>query len=457
MKKILLGNKEYQVESIFETDFCIVGGGTAGIAASISAIDMNLSFIVVEKNIALSGTMSSALVSPMMPTKTKPTKTRKRIIELQQEIEKSELTNKTNKTTIWYDGDLLTRSIESKISEYEKGEILFNASVTEVIVEDEEIKYIIVNSFNNLIAIKAKTFLDSTGDAFLSKLSGVKTVSGDDNGINQAITLRHEVANIDMKKLMDYLRSVDYTFNPLDQEQYVEFVYVPEIDAIGRLSNVIEKGVSEGKISKVESRYIQGFAIPSKPGAMTFNSPQLENIYRTNDSLGLSKHVIEGKRMIYNIHSFLKENIPGFENSYVAKVANMLGIRESNRIVGQYVLNESDYANRSKFDDGIARGDWYIDIHSDDLEVESKEFKDKYGDGEYYEIPYRSLITNEIRNLIVAGRSISTTFIMQSSVRIQQTVFDMGAAAAIGSRISIDEGIDINKVDGKKVKEINYE
>lgn len=456
MKKILSNSKEYIVDEILEFDYCIVGGGTAGIAAALSAIDQGLEFIIVEKNINLSGTMVSALVSPMMPTQTKPTKTREKIISLQREIENSKLSDKNNPTTIWYDGDLLTKSIEKQITGYDKARILFNSTLTDVIVEEGRIKYIIVNSFNNRVAIKSNNYLDSTGDAYLSKLSGVKIESGDESGMPQAISLRHEVANIDIHKLMNFLRDVDYKFNPLDEKEYVEFVYVPGSEILGGVSKIFDEAIANGKLTEAEGRYIQGFTIPSKPGAMTFNSPQLENKYKVSDSLGLSEYVTKGREMIYNVHGFIKENIPGFENSYVSKVANMLGIRESNRIVGQYVLNELDYANRRKFDDGIAMGDWYIDIHTDDLEVESEEFKEKYNKGEYYEIPLRSLLTNELENLIVAGRCISTTFKMQSSVRIQQTVFDMGAAASIAVKISNMNNTPLNKVDGSDVRKLNY-
>lgn len=456
MKKILLNNKEYKVDEIIETDFCIVGGGTAGIAAAISSIEQNINFIIVEKHIHFSGTMALALVSPMMPTNTKPTKTRSKIIELQKEIEKSNLTNKNNKTTIWYNSDLLTKSIENQITNYKKGQVLFNSLLVETLVFEGNIKYIILNSFNNIIAIKAKNYLDSTGDAFLSKQAGVKIESGDENGMPQAISLRHEISNIDIEKLINFLKKVDYKFNPLNKKDYIEFVYIPNAPILGGLNKYFKNAVENKKLTKAETRYIQGFTIPTKPGTMTFNSPQLKNKYKTSDSLGLSKHILNGKQMIYNTHSFLKENIPGFENSYVSKIANMLGIRESNRIIGKYILNENDYSNRAKFDDGIAQGDWYIDIHNDDLEVESSEFKSKYKPGEYYEIPLRSLQTKEIKNLIVAGRCISTTFKMQSSVRIQQTVFDMGSAAAIAAKISLEKNIDINKIDGREVKRINY-
>ncbi len=82
--------------------------------------------------------------------------------------------------------------------------------------------------------------------------------------------------------------------------------------------------------------------------------------------------------------------------------------------------------NQARFEDGLVRGDWFIDVHSQSKGL----FHQKgYEHGDYYEIPYRSLINPQVSNLLTVGRCISTTFLMQASVRITPTVIDMGDAA----------------------------
>ena len=104
----------------------------------------------------------------------------------------------------------------------------------------------------------------------------------------------------------------------------------------------------------------------------------------------------------------------------------MLGARESWRIRGKYYMTEDDYHNRSRFPDAVARTAWYIDAHGERVD-------EKLPKGEFYEIPYRALITEEVPNLLVAGRCISASFVLQASMRIQPTCMSIGEAAGIAA------------------------
>ena len=145
----------------------------------------------------------------------------------------------------------------------------------------------------------------------------------------------------------------------------------------------------------------------------------------------------------------MKAYMPGFEHAYLQREASMLGIRESWRIRGIYTLTEEDYLKRAKFEDGVVRGDWYIDVHSSSQGLVQK---NKYEAGEYYEIPYRSLVTEEIGNLIVAGRCISTTFLMQASIRIQPTLIDMGEVVGKACHYSVHHQIPLNEIHGNVLR-----
>ena len=127
----------------------------------------------------------------------------------------------------------------------------------------------------------------------------------------------------------------------------------------------------------------------------------------------------------------------------------MLGVRESWRIDGVYRLTEQDYARQARFDDGLVRGDWFIDVHSQSKGL----FHQKgYQPGDYYEIPYRCFIAPQVSNLLVAGRCISTTFLMQASVRIIPTVIDMGDAAGCACAFSAASGVPPLALSGVEVR-----
>ena len=127
----------------------------------------------------------------------------------------------------------------------------------------------------------------------------------------------------------------------------------------------------------------------------------------------------------------------------------MLGIRESWRLEGEYILTEDDYTNQARFDDGIARGDWYIDVHS---ATKGLFHQNTYHDGDYYEIPYRSLVCAAVPNLVTAGRCISATFLMQASIRILPTVIDIGQAAGTACVLSMRTGTPLQQLDGRTLR-----
>ena len=153
-----------------------------------------------------------------------------------------------------------------------------------------------------------------------------------------------------------------------------------------------------------------------------------------------------GRRSIRRLVNFLVGYVPGFEDAYLIRSADMLGIRESWRIEGSYVLDVDDYIERARFDDAVAKGTWYIDVHSSTKGLVHME---KYQRGEYYEIPYRCLTNCVVGNLLTVGRCISTSFLVQASVRIQQTAIDMGDSAGKACARALAEGVELNKYDGK--------
>ena len=152
--------------------------------------------------------------------------------------------------------------------------------------------------------------------------------------------------------------------------------------------------------------------------------------------------------MIFRLVSFLKACMPGFEHAYLIREASSPGVRESYRIVGKYVLNEDDYIKRARFEDAVAKGDWYIDVHS---ATKGLVHMEKYRRGEYYEIPYRCLINEQVDNLLTIGRCISTTFLAQASIRIQPTVIDMGDAAGKACAAAHTKQVALSKFDGKNL------
>ncbi|MEE6450803.1 FAD-dependent oxidoreductase [Gottfriedia acidiceleris] len=429
---------------IYDVDCVVVGGGTAGVAAAISSLEENISTLIVEKTISLGGTQTNSLVSPMMPTYVKSQRVNQLIIDRLNE--QKIITNDGTTNCSWFNVETLLYVLEQLIIE-RQGQILYDANYIDCIKDRNKITYIIVNTCNGLVAIKGKTFVDATADASLSRTAGVSVESGDKKGQNQQISFRFEMGGIDVARLREFILSQNETFCKIENPDFFEIAMVPGKGHV--LEPIFLKGLENGDLQEEDLRYFQAFTQPGKPTVMSFNCPHIPGVFQTTDPILRSKAVIKGRQMIRRLSRFLPKYVPGFEQAFLLKEANQLGIRESYRIVGKYMLTEKDYIDRAKFEDGIARGDWYIDVHS----VAKDQVEEaKLSRGEYYEIPYRCLITDTVSNLIVVGRHISCTFLMQASLRIQPTVRDIGEAAGIACAISVRQNIDLNQIDGSHIK-----
>jgi hypothetical protein len=166
------------------------------------------------------------------------------------------------------------------------------------------------------------------------------------------------------------------------------------------------------------------------------------------DPASLSYGEIEGRNQMKELRKYLTGYIPGFENAYIDRVAPFLGIRESRRIVGQYILTEDDLLRCRHFEDVIAVGGYPLDIHHP-----------VGGDctliwcGDCYDIPYRSLVPLDVENLLVAGRSISTTHEALSAIRVMASCMLMGEAAGRAAKQAVKKGIYPSCIDVKELQD----
>ena len=124
-----------------------------------------------------------------------------------------------------------------------------------------------------------------------------------------------------------------------------------------------------------------------------------------------------------------------------------MGIRETRRIVGHYVLNENDLLSCRRFDDVIAVASYPLDIHHPEGGGCTLIWC-----GDCYDIPYRSLIPLEVENLLVAGRSISTTHEALSAIRVMAPCMLMGEAAGRAAKIAVRKGIHPSQIDVKELQ-----
>lgn len=435
-------------------DVAVVGGGSAGSACAIRCAQLGLSVVVIDRYAMLGGSATNATVCPMMPTHVAH---RGVFAQIERELRASgEATRDGTTTMLWFAPERLGMVYERLLTG-SGGEVLYDATLVDVLdapgadsatrPAPRRLRHLVVMTAQGLVGVEAGVMVDASGDAVLARLADVPTRSGDEAGANQVCSLRFTMGGIDVDAYRDYCLSLGDEFSPLKSGFFFESAMVA-----GRgfaLEPLFRQGVAEGLLSEGDLRYYQAFSVPGKPGVMAFNCPHIPSLVSNTTARGRSAAIVEAHAAIDRLARFLRAKMPGFGSSFLVGVAPMLGVRESWRIDGVYRLTEQDYARQARFDDGLVRGDWFIDVHSQSKGL----FHQKgYQPGDYYEIPYRCFIAPQVSNLLVAGRCISTTFLMQASVRIIPTVIDMGDAAGCACALSAASGVPPLALSGVEVR-----
>jgi len=262
----------------------------------------------------------------------------------------------------------------------------------------------------------------ATGDAELSMLAGCEYKLGrEKDELCQPMTLCFRLGGVDKKKYHENRSMMDPLYNEFQKK--------------GLIKNPRENLLIFENLND---------------GVLHFNCTR---IVKKNpvDPFEITEAEIEAREQVFELHKFLKENIPGFEGSRVLSTALQIGIRESRKIVGEYTLTEEDLLALRHFDDAIAVANYAIDIHNPEgTGTRWCEFEN----GQWYEIPYRCLIPKKMDNLLVAGRCISSTHEAQSSYRIMPFCAELGQAAGTAVAVARRNGTGVRDVDVKQVQEI---
>jgi hypothetical protein len=163
----------------------------------------------------------------------------------------------------------------------------------------------------------------------------------------------------------------------------------------------------------------------------------------------LTKAEIEGRKQTLELVQFLREYVPGFEDSVLLYFPTHLGIRETRRIVGRYVLTIEDIQSAANFPDGIARCRYPVDIHDPSEQGPVLRNLD-----EPYSVPFSSLQPKNVKNLLVAGRCLSASHEALASVRVMATCMAMGQAAGTAAAICLKRGVAQYSIDVKELQTV---
>ncbi len=426
---------EKSIPLICDCDIAVIGAGPGGIGAAVMAGRKGKKVAVFEQSGRPGGAAALCEVSPFMLSGDGKrffdapvfSDWLTRIISyLPENLRSRQGSAKCNDSS----GRLITPAIAALAAEdmlLDAGvELYYHFRLVDVIMEKNRIKYIILHSKSGFSAAGAKVFVDSSGDGDLAALAGCPFEFGDDLGGCQPMTTCFDMG--DAQVMGGDVRSAE--FQEVSQKLYTQ-------------------AVKDGKLSSPRENLLC-FNAHDK-NAVHFNTTRIIGLDAT-DGVMRSQAEIEGRKQIREYITFLREYMPGFENSSLRSFGDA-GVRESRRICGKSYLTREEVSSCKHFADGIARCNYGIDIHNPRGKgTEVTYFKPE----DYYEIPFGALIPQNVENLLVGSRCISGDVAAHSSFRVMPTVCSIGQAAGVAAAIAVEKGLSVPEIDGRVIrKELN--
>lgn len=437
---------ELTVPANAETDVLVVGGGPSGIIAALAAAESGLKVALLEQRAFVGGNLTIGLpILGFLSQKGVPIVTglpQKLIGRMKAIGAASDHQTCPLHVSITLIDPEAVKSAALEMLREAGVEIVLHTACSDVITEDDRLRGIITESKAGREAILAKTIIDCTGDGDVAFRAGVPCEKGDERGGMQPPTLMFCMAGVDTDKLRTSIardpRTHDIDFIPPEY-----FARNRRFIVVG-LRKLIEQARKAGySIATDRTILITGL----REGEVWVNMTRVKGIDGTNPrSLTLGE--IEAATQVDGIRRYLIDYVPGFENAHLIRTAPFLGIRETRRIIGRYVMTRDDILGCRRFDDAVAVGSYPVDLHHPGDDNCTLEWC-----GDCYDIPYRSLVPQGVEGLLVAGRCISTTHEAMAAIRVMSTCMAMGEAAGRAAALAIREGVPPSEVDVHRLRE----
>lgn len=320
-------------------------------------------------------------------------------------------------------------------------DIWLHTYAVEPVVTNETVTELVTWSKSGKIAFSADSYIDATGDADIAYRAGAPTVTGRErDGSMQPMSLGMTMAPVNLDEVMEEL-GLGYgkAVKPhCQKEDYIWFAmnfkaWKEEISHIG--IELGKEGVCWGNSIHPEIANLNAVKVIGKSGI---------------DTQALSAAEVQSRKAAIKFGEFLRAKIPGFSKAYIVRIASYIGIRETRRIVGEYVLTKEEALNGTIAEDTIALCGYPIDIHDPTDGI--AEFTN-IGNGRFG-IPYRALLPQKLTNLLVSGRAISSTHEVLGATRVMGTCLAIGEACGTAAVIAQKRHANVSDLNGREVRKL---
>lgn len=442
-KKIL--QKEHFIPILDHVDVLVAGGGPAGVAAAVGAARCGMKTILIERHGFLGGMWTAGLVLTLAGYNSwlKP----------------------YYRCADGVAGEWLRRAVAQGFAEDNHGWVLnseaegmklvadqlieeagvkplYHTWVCDPLVEDRHICGAFIENVEGRFAVLAKRTIDCTGNGDILYRSGAEWIKGE---TLQPLTLAFDIGNVNPDPTISHTEPRCIPIGP---------------DVIELEGKLLRENASRRLDIPVD--YVKLNQDKNTENLPLFGGPWFGGLWKdvawTNtvrvvadgsDMFELTRAEIQGRKDAFRLLEYFKGHIPRFEQARIQRAGAQIGVRETRRLVGRYTLSGDDIRSEAEFDDAVGVGCWSIDIHPTEAEANHAMYVPKP-----YQIPYRSLIPEDMGNLLCAGRCISADRIALASVRVGATCAVTGHAAGVAAAESIRQDVQPADVNIRSVQTI---
>ena len=415
-----------------ETDVMVCGGGAAGVAAAVAARKAGARVFLAEGFTCFGGLGTAARVPVFMQWGDGVrdlscgfgTRFRERL----------RAAGGLHGGECAFDFEVVKREYDGVMQE-SGADFLFQTRVVDVVMEGGAIQYAVVAAPSGMWAVKAKAYVDATGNGDVAYCAGVPFEKGDSTGHMMPASLLSAWDGIDWER---WTKERPKRPQPFGAE--------------------LARAAADGVFREPDLHMTGLYRFPD--GYATANIGHVFNL-DGSDERSLTKGYLRGRESMKEYQRYFRGYLKrGMENIRLVETAAMMGVRETRRILGDYVMTLDDYMKRAVFPDEIGRYAYPIDIHPSSAdkaayEKHREEFDRlyRYRKGESYGIPYRILCAQGVRNLLVAGRCVSVDQKVQASIRVMPACYITGQAAGFAAAAAADRLFgDVHAVDVKALQ-----
>ncbi len=417
---------EKSVPVIGSYDVVVAGAGPAGICAAVAAARSGVNVALVERYGVLGGNLTAGYVGPILGMVGKGTM-RDEVMDLLGVPDNDMI----GETGVAHDMEKAKRVLAEFVAR-ENIDVFLQTPIVDGILEDMSLKGLVVMTKEGMRIIEGKVTVDATGDGDVAHFAGAPVEKGREDGLMQPVTLEFTLEGVDESRAITCIGDVDDV--KLNGERFLDYC-----------ARCAKQGLLPKNLAAVRLH-------PTvRPGQRQVNTTQYNGADATRVQ-DLFAAEVELRRQIEILVKFFRENLPGYEKCWCMASGDTLGVRETRRVQGEYVITAKELAAGKRFWDVVVhKAEFIVDIHNP---AGAGQAEDKIQYVVPYDLPYRCFVPLKVENLLTAGRCISGTHRAHASYRVMSICMAMGEAAGTAAALCIKEGCTPRSLEVKKLQDV---